>query len=141
MLLWCYLKVAVAAAGAILAPNFFIYCGLRFLSAFGLAGIIMTQATLSRYPGGLRSFSCPIVEGASASPFSGCVDHSPQEGCYHDDLGLHLQHRPDGLGRPGLGLAGLAKPPAGCVHPLLGHIPAVLVSTLGSLFMGDPLRE
>ncbi|XP_037058423.1 LOW QUALITY PROTEIN: solute carrier family 22 member 11 [Peromyscus leucopus] len=46
MLLWCYLKVAVAAAGAILAPNFFIYCGLRFLSAFGLAGIVMTQATL-----------------------------------------------------------------------------------------------
>lgn len=71
MLLWCYLKVAVAAAGTILAPNFFIYCGLRFLSAFGLAGIIMTQATLSRYPGGLRSFSCPRVEGASASPFSG----------------------------------------------------------------------
>ncbi|XP_059118125.1 solute carrier family 22 member 11 isoform X1 [Peromyscus eremicus] len=46
MLVWCCLKVAVAGAGAILAPNFFIYCGLRFLSAFGLAGIIMAQATL-----------------------------------------------------------------------------------------------
>ncbi|CAO2584473.1 Solute carrier family 22 member 12 [Lemmus lemmus] len=46
MLGWCYLQVAVAGTGAILAPNFFIYCGLRFLSAFGLAGIMLAQPTL-----------------------------------------------------------------------------------------------
>jgi hypothetical protein len=39
--------MAVSSTGAIFAPNFLIYCGLRFLSAFGLAGIIMTQGTLS----------------------------------------------------------------------------------------------
>ncbi|KAL1787208.1 solute carrier family 22 member 11 isoform X1 [Sigmodon hispidus] len=46
MLSWCCLQVAVAGSGVILAPNFFIYCGLRFLSAFGLAGVILTQTTL-----------------------------------------------------------------------------------------------
>ncbi|XP_049993907.1 solute carrier family 22 member 11 [Alexandromys fortis] len=46
MLSWCYLQVAVAGAGAMLAPSFFTYCGLRFLSAFGLAGTILAQSTL-----------------------------------------------------------------------------------------------
>ncbi|XP_036037822.1 solute carrier family 22 member 11 [Onychomys torridus] len=46
VLVWCCLKLAVSGAGTIFAPNFFIYCGLRFLSAFGLAGIIMAQVTL-----------------------------------------------------------------------------------------------
>lgn len=46
MLIWCCLQVAVASASATLAPNFLIYCGLRFLSAFGLAGIIMAQTSL-----------------------------------------------------------------------------------------------
>uniref|UniRef100_A0A8C0XNM8 Solute carrier family 22 member 11 n=1 Tax=Castor canadensis TaxID=51338 RepID=A0A8C0XNM8_CASCN len=46
MLSWCCLQMAVSSTGAIFAPNFLIYCGLRFLSAFGLAGIIMTQGTL-----------------------------------------------------------------------------------------------
>lgn len=63
MLSWCNLQVAVAGAATILAPNFFIYCGLRFLSAFGLAGIILAQTTLSRYPGVLCSFSCPGAGG------------------------------------------------------------------------------
>uniref|UniRef100_A0A8C0XGK3 Major facilitator superfamily (MFS) profile domain-containing protein n=1 Tax=Castor canadensis TaxID=51338 RepID=A0A8C0XGK3_CASCN len=38
MLSWCCLQMAVSSTGAIFAPNFLIYCGLRFLSAFGLAG-------------------------------------------------------------------------------------------------------
>ncbi|KAH0507977.1 Solute carrier family 22 member 11 [Microtus ochrogaster] len=46
MLNWCYLQVAVAGAGAMLAPSFFTYCGLRFLSAFALAGTILAQSTL-----------------------------------------------------------------------------------------------
>lgn len=64
MLSWCYLQVAVAGAGAMLAPSFFTYCGLRFLSAFGLAGTILAQSTLSRYPGVLCSFSRPGAGGA-----------------------------------------------------------------------------
>lgn len=64
MLSWCCLQVAVADSVATWAPNFFIYCGLRFLSAFGLAGVILAQSTLSRFPGGLRSFSCPGAGGA-----------------------------------------------------------------------------
>uniref|UniRef100_A0A452T6S3 Solute carrier family 22 member 11-like n=1 Tax=Ursus maritimus TaxID=29073 RepID=A0A452T6S3_URSMA len=44
---WCCLQVALANTGTAFASNFLIYCGLRFLSAFGVAGIIMTPVTLS----------------------------------------------------------------------------------------------
>lgn len=47
VLSWCCLQVALANTGTIFASNFLIYCGLRFLSAFGAAGIIMIPATLS----------------------------------------------------------------------------------------------
>ncbi|EGW14588.1 Solute carrier family 22 member 11 [Cricetulus griseus] len=47
MLSWCFLQVAMGSAGAILAPNFFIYCGLRFLSAFGMAGAFLAQFALT----------------------------------------------------------------------------------------------
>ncbi|XP_006861150.1 PREDICTED: solute carrier family 22 member 11 [Chrysochloris asiatica] len=43
---WCCLQVAVTGTSTIFAPNFFVYCGLRFLSAFGVAGIIMTSTIL-----------------------------------------------------------------------------------------------
>ncbi|XP_051049733.1 solute carrier family 22 member 11 [Phodopus roborovskii] len=46
MLSWCFLQVAMGSAGATLAPNFFVYCVLRFLTAFGLAGAILAQSTL-----------------------------------------------------------------------------------------------
>lgn len=37
------------------------------------------------------------------------MDHNLQEGCYHDNHEPHLQHRPDGLGWPGLCPAGLVR--------------------------------
>nr|XP_035957005.1 solute carrier family 22 member 11 [Halichoerus grypus] len=43
---WCSLQVALANTSTVFASNFLIYCGLRFLSAFGVAGIIMTPVTL-----------------------------------------------------------------------------------------------
>ncbi|XP_016075721.1 PREDICTED: solute carrier family 22 member 11 [Miniopterus natalensis] len=46
MLSWCCLQVAVANTGAIFAPNFLVYCVLRFVCAFGLAGIILTSTAL-----------------------------------------------------------------------------------------------
>ncbi|XP_017655086.1 solute carrier family 22 member 11 isoform X2 [Nannospalax galili] len=46
ILIWCCLQVAVTSASIILSPNFLIYCGLRFLSALGLPGILMTQSSL-----------------------------------------------------------------------------------------------
>lgn len=47
LLSWCCLQVAVASTSTIFAPSFLVYCGLRFLSAFGLAGIVLTSVTLS----------------------------------------------------------------------------------------------
>lgn len=47
MLSWCCLQVAVASTGTVFSPSFLVYCGLRFLSAFGLAGIILTLSTLT----------------------------------------------------------------------------------------------
>lgn len=46
LLLWCCLHVAVANSSTIFAPNFLVYCALRFLSALGLSGIILTATTL-----------------------------------------------------------------------------------------------
>nr|XP_045374095.1 solute carrier family 22 member 11 isoform X2 [Camelus bactrianus] len=46
ILSWCCLQVAVANISTIAAPSFLVYCGLRFLNALGLAGIILTSMTL-----------------------------------------------------------------------------------------------
>ncbi|KAK2508730.1 hypothetical protein MC885_012862 [Smutsia gigantea] len=44
---WCILQVALAGTGTVSAPNFLAYCGLRFLSAVGMAGITMASAVLA----------------------------------------------------------------------------------------------
>lgn len=77
-------------------------------------------------PGALTRMSTP--------PSSGGVDHDQHEGRHHGDPGVHLQHRPDGRGRPGLRPAGLANPPAGRVGAFLCHLPDILVSTVWGLF-------
>ncbi|XP_062053778.1 solute carrier family 22 member 11 isoform X2 [Lepus europaeus] len=47
MLTWGCLQVAASGTATIFAPNFPVYCGLRFLSAFGLAGLILVLMTLT----------------------------------------------------------------------------------------------
>ena len=76
-----------------------------------------------------RALTC-----VSALPFSGGVDHDQHEGCHHGDPGVHLQHRPDGRGWPGLRPAGLTNPPAGRVGAFLCHLPDILVSTVWGPF-------
>ncbi|XP_003828624.4 solute carrier family 22 member 11 isoform X1 [Pan paniscus] len=46
MLSWCCLQLAVAGTSTIFAPTFVIYCGLRFVAAFGMAGIFLSSLTL-----------------------------------------------------------------------------------------------
>lgn len=146
MLSWCCLQVAVANTGAIFAPNFLVYCVLRFVCAFGLAGIILTSTALSESLArptcchgavgkmGLKATTRGSHLHAFASPFSGGVDHDPQAGCHHDDPGLCLLHRPDAPGGSGLRPAGLAHPPSGSVNALLCHLPDILVGTMQGLF-------
>ncbi|XP_051820612.1 solute carrier family 22 member 12 [Antechinus flavipes] len=42
----CYLQLAISGTCAAVAPNFSLYCSLRFLSAFAVAGIMMNTSTL-----------------------------------------------------------------------------------------------
>lgn len=44
---WCCLQVAVATISTIVAPNFLVYCGLRFLSSVGWSGLLLTSTMLS----------------------------------------------------------------------------------------------
>uniref|UniRef100_G3R739 Solute carrier family 22 member 11 n=1 Tax=Gorilla gorilla gorilla TaxID=9595 RepID=G3R739_GORGO len=46
MLSWCCLQLAVAGTSTIFAPTFVIYCSLRFVAAFGMAGIFLSSLTL-----------------------------------------------------------------------------------------------
>ncbi|XP_025212010.1 solute carrier family 22 member 11 isoform X1 [Theropithecus gelada] len=46
MLSWCCLQLAVAGTSTIFAPTLVIYCGLRFVAAFGMAGILLSSLTL-----------------------------------------------------------------------------------------------
>ncbi|XP_074087259.1 solute carrier family 22 member 12-like isoform X2 [Macrotis lagotis] len=42
----CYLHLAITGSCSAIVPNFSLYCCLRFLSAFAVAGIMMNTATL-----------------------------------------------------------------------------------------------
>ncbi|KAM6158137.1 solute carrier family 22 member 11 [Rhynchocyon petersi] len=45
-LLWCSLQLALMGTSTIFAQNFLVYCVFRFLTAFSVAGIIMTSVIL-----------------------------------------------------------------------------------------------
>ncbi|KAL0630123.1 Solute carrier family 22 member 11 [Plecturocebus cupreus] len=47
MLCWSCLQTAVAGTSTTFAPTLLIYCGLRFVTAFGIAGIILSALVLS----------------------------------------------------------------------------------------------
>ncbi|XP_038619936.1 solute carrier family 22 member 12 [Tachyglossus aculeatus] len=46
VLSWCYLLMALSSTCAAFAPNFSLYCALRFLSAFAVASIMMNTSSL-----------------------------------------------------------------------------------------------
>uniref|UniRef100_A0A6I8MXP7 Major facilitator superfamily (MFS) profile domain-containing protein n=1 Tax=Ornithorhynchus anatinus TaxID=9258 RepID=A0A6I8MXP7_ORNAN len=46
VLSWCYLLMALCSTCAAFAPNFTLYCALRFLSAFAVASIMMNTSSL-----------------------------------------------------------------------------------------------
>ncbi|XP_044536483.1 solute carrier family 22 member 12 [Gracilinanus agilis] len=46
VLSWCYLQIAISGTCCAFVPNFSLYCCLRFLSAFAVAGIMMNTGTL-----------------------------------------------------------------------------------------------
>ncbi|XP_006901592.1 PREDICTED: solute carrier family 22 member 12 [Elephantulus edwardii] len=46
LLTWSYLQLALAGTAAAFAPTFAVYCLLRFLVAFAVAGIMMNTSTL-----------------------------------------------------------------------------------------------
>ncbi|XP_053418130.1 solute carrier family 22 member 11 isoform X1 [Nycticebus coucang] len=46
ILSWSCLQVGVAGTSTIFAPTFLVYCGLRFVTAFGMAGILLSVITL-----------------------------------------------------------------------------------------------
>ncbi|XP_012900127.1 solute carrier family 22 member 12 isoform X2 [Mustela putorius furo] len=46
VLTWNYLQMAVSGTAAAFAPTFPVYCLLRFLAAFGVAGVMMNTSTL-----------------------------------------------------------------------------------------------
>lgn len=59
--------MAVANTGTVFAPSFLVFCGLRFLTAIRLAGIILTSRTLSESLA--RPTSCPGGgDGAQGPP-------------------------------------------------------------------------
>ncbi|XP_004485321.2 solute carrier family 22 member 11 [Dasypus novemcinctus] len=46
ILSWSCLQMAVCSTSVTFAPNFLLYCGLRFLAALGVSGIILTTSAL-----------------------------------------------------------------------------------------------
>uniref|UniRef100_A0A8C3X0Z9 Solute carrier family 22 member 11 n=1 Tax=Catagonus wagneri TaxID=51154 RepID=A0A8C3X0Z9_9CETA len=48
ILSWCCLQMAVTTISTIVAPNFLVYCGLRFLTSVGLSGLLLT-ATITTH--------------------------------------------------------------------------------------------
>uniref|UniRef100_A0A670Z1P3 Major facilitator superfamily (MFS) profile domain-containing protein n=1 Tax=Pseudonaja textilis TaxID=8673 RepID=A0A670Z1P3_PSETE len=46
LIVWCYLQMGVAGAGTAFAPNFTIYCILRFLCGMAMSGISLNSVSL-----------------------------------------------------------------------------------------------
>lgn len=65
VLTWNYLQMAVSGTAAAFAPTFPVYCLLRFLAAFGVAGVMMNTSTLRRSPG-----PGPAGKAGSGSPLT-----------------------------------------------------------------------
>lgn len=118
----------------------------------GLSGILLTSTMLSesldrrpqpRHGDGVRWGTAPgALTRMSTLPSSGGVDHNQCEGRHHGNPGVHLQHRPNGHGRPGLRPGGLANAPAGQVGDFLCHLPDILVSMVWGLFpWGETERD
>uniref|UniRef100_A0A2K5CH87 Solute carrier family 22 member 11 n=1 Tax=Aotus nancymaae TaxID=37293 RepID=A0A2K5CH87_AOTNA len=73
MLSWSCLQTAVAGTGTTFAPTLLIYCGLRFVTAFGIAGIFLSAlglmvewTTTSRRAVTLTVLACSSSAGQAA---------------------------------------------------------------------------
>uniref|UniRef100_A0A8I3VUR1 Solute carrier family 22 member 11 n=1 Tax=Callithrix jacchus TaxID=9483 RepID=A0A8I3VUR1_CALJA len=73
MLSWSCLQMAVAGIGTTFAPTLLVYCGLRFVTAFGIAGIFLSAlvlmvewTTTSRRAVTLTVLACSFSAGQAA---------------------------------------------------------------------------
>ncbi|KAG8522678.1 Solute carrier family 22 member 12, partial [Galemys pyrenaicus] len=66
ILSWSCLQTAVANGSTIFAPNFLVYCCLRFLSAAGLAGVLLTWISTRRRDSAVTLQGCTFSLGQMA---------------------------------------------------------------------------